>query len=147
MSLRRNKIRFAAAIDLIKCLEQINYQRLLLTCASTSESIYKYREFHPVLWKQYVLSGWLTEALSGRSAVLVSLSFRPSLMAYELAQFYEQLIHIGRFGSQELLPSDLQANLGFPDLLENIDKVYLTYSRRFALKKLLTYVLGPPRAI
>ena len=69
-------------------------------------------------------------------------------MAYELAQFYEQLTLVGRFGSQELLPSDLQANLGFPDLLENIDKVYMISSRRFALKKLLlTYVLGPPRAI
>ena len=63
------------------------------------------------------------------------------------AQFYEQLTLVGRFGSQELLPSDLQANLGFPDLLENIDKVYMISSRRFAMKKLLTYVLGPPRAI
>ena len=36
-SSQRKKIRFVSALDQIKCLEQIKYPRLLLTCAPISE--------------------------------------------------------------------------------------------------------------
>ena len=78
-SFRRNKIRFVTTLDLIKCLKQIKYQRLLLTCTPISKLL-KY----PIRSSLYFYL-CLTNSLS------LSLSLFLSLCVFICVSFYFSL--------------------------------------------------------
>ena len=59
-----NKERFMTALDLIKCLEQIKWQRLLLTCVRLTSIIKYYAFFIIIQIKLGATPKYIIEAIS-----------------------------------------------------------------------------------